>query len=202
MESTERPRATTARRGGRRQDIIAAARRCIASHGFQRATTAEICEAAGVSSGTFFHYFPTKTAVLAAVLEEDLETTRLAFERIRVAADPDAGLALTRWREHVLSEAADDEMAGFVAAVGTVPDDDRVTAALQAESELARQVLTEVAAAGQRQGTVRQDMTAEQVALWLSVVADGLLAHVAEEAASADVLGLQLQDVVDRLVRP
>lgn len=43
----------------------------IATLGWSEATTAEICRRAGVSSGTFFHYFPTKEDLLVALLEDD-----------------------------------------------------------------------------------------------------------------------------------
>jgi AcrR family transcriptional regulator len=187
----------------RRADIVEAAYRCMARHGYERTTTAEICRSAGVSSGTFFHYFPTKAAVLVAVLEDGLRETREVYGRIRETAARDAGAALGEWREQVLADAADEHLAGFVAVLGAVPDNEEVAGALRAEAALTREVLTELVAAGQRQGTMRTDLGPERTAAWLDIVARGVLELAAEEGAvEPDALRPELADAVDRLVRP
>ena len=50
----------------KRASIVSAASVQFATHGYQGSTTAGICSEAGISSGTFFHYFPTKLDVLVA----------------------------------------------------------------------------------------------------------------------------------------
>jgi AcrR family transcriptional regulator len=185
----------------RRADIVGAAYRCMARHGYERTTTALICRSAGVSSGTFFHYFPTKAAVLVAVLQDGLRETREVFAGIRETAAHDAVAALARWRDHVLDQAADPDLAGFVAAIGAVPDDAGVVAALRAETALVREALTYVVAAGRRQGTMRADRTPERVAAWLDIVARGLLEVAAEEGPIApDVMRPEMDDAIIRLV--
>lgn len=194
---------TIARHTARRATIVDAAYRCMARHGYERTTTAQICKNAGVSSGTFFHYFPTKAAVLAAVLEDGLQHTREAFERIRATATRDAAAALDQWRDHVLDEASDENLAGFVAVLGAVPDNAEVAAALRAETALIREVLTELVAAGQAQATMRADRPPDRIAAWLAIVARGVLEHAAEEGAVVpDALRPEMTDVITRLVRP
>ena len=189
------------RRTDRRAAIVTAAYRCMAQHGYERTTTALICKNAGVSSGTFFHYFPTKAAVLAAVLDDALQHTREVFERIRDTASRDAVAALDQWREHVLDEASDENLAGFVAVLGAVPDNAEVAAALRAETTLIHEVLTELVAAGQEQGTMRADRAPDRIALWLGIVAQGLLEHAAEEGPVVpDTLRPEMTDVLTRLV--
>jgi AcrR family transcriptional regulator len=174
----------------------------MAQHGYERTTTALICRNAGVSSGTFFHYFPTKAAVLAAVLEDGLHHTREVFQGIRDTATRNAVAALGQWRDHVLAEAADENLAGFVAVLGAVPDNAEVAAALQAETTLVREVLTEVVAAGRAQGTMRADRAPDRVAAWLDIVARGLLELAAEEGPVVpDAMRPELTDVITRLVR-
>ncbi|GAA3913504.1 TetR/AcrR family transcriptional regulator [Actinoplanes auranticolor] len=191
------------RRTARRADIIDAAYRCMAQHGYERSTTAQICKVAGVSSGTFFHYFPTKAAVLGAVLEDGLQRTREVFERIRDTAARDAVAALDQWREHVLDEASDENLAGFIAVLGAVPDNAEVAAALRAEAQLTREVLTELVAAGQEQGTIRTDRTPDRIGTWLGILARGVLEHAAEEGPVVrDTLGPEMTDMLIRLLRP
>ncbi len=193
----------TESRPARREAIIAAAYSCMARGGYERTSTAQICAAAGVSSGTFFHYFPTKAAVLVAILESGLEETRQSLEEIRPLASRDARAAIERWCDHILEEASDEDLAGFDAVLGAVPDHPDVVAALQAETVLVREFLTGLVAAGQEQGSVRTDLDADRLATWLSIVANGVLGH-AVEAGSGSTRDLrpELIDLVDRLLRP
>lgn len=51
----------------RKREIFAAAERLFMKHGYAATTVADITRAAGVAKGTFFYYFPTKDALLAAI---------------------------------------------------------------------------------------------------------------------------------------
>lgn len=51
----------------RKREIFAAAERLFMEHGYAATTVADITRAAGVAKGTFFYYFPTKDALLAAI---------------------------------------------------------------------------------------------------------------------------------------
>lgn len=53
-----------------RRRIITAAMRCVAEVGYSQATIREIARAAGMTSGSLYHYFPTKSALLTATGEE------------------------------------------------------------------------------------------------------------------------------------
>jgi AcrR family transcriptional regulator len=54
-----------------RSDIIESAVALFASKGFAEATTSDICRAAGISTGSLFHYFPSKQAVFYGIWELD-----------------------------------------------------------------------------------------------------------------------------------
>lgn len=58
--------------------ILEAAARVLARHGYTRATTNRIAEAAGVSVGSLYEYFPNKDAVLVAIAERQLEEMKQA----------------------------------------------------------------------------------------------------------------------------
>ena len=49
--------------------IVAAGRQVLVEHGYERATTNRVAEAAGISPGSLYQYFPNKEAVLSAVVE-------------------------------------------------------------------------------------------------------------------------------------
>lgn len=80
-----------AKHRARRRQIVDAAATVFATKGFEGATTAEICRAAGISSGNLFHYFPNKRAVFRAVFEEDDDQARRLADA-QDAADPWAAL--------------------------------------------------------------------------------------------------------------
>ncbi|WP_275465758.1 TetR/AcrR family transcriptional regulator [Streptomyces noursei] len=85
-----------AKHRARRQYILHAAAQLFAAKGFERTTTAEICKAAGMSSGNLFHYFPNKRALFHALFEDDgaddgeSKAERLA--RAQASDDPWAAL--------------------------------------------------------------------------------------------------------------
>ncbi|WP_066917227.1 TetR/AcrR family transcriptional regulator [Mycobacterium interjectum] len=66
-----------------RARIIAAAMRCVAEVGYSKATIREIAKAAEMTSGSLYHYFPNKSALLAATAQDIDE---IAAARLRAAA--------------------------------------------------------------------------------------------------------------------
>ena len=56
-------------RGDTRQKIITAARDLMLARSYNATSVDEICAAAGVSKGSFYHFFPTKEELGLAVLE-------------------------------------------------------------------------------------------------------------------------------------
>ena len=55
----------------RRRQVIAAASECFRQEGFHGTSIARISKAAGMSPGHIYHYFPTKEAIIAAIVEEE-----------------------------------------------------------------------------------------------------------------------------------
>ncbi|SPM29640.1 TetR family transcriptional regulator, partial [Mycobacterium terramassiliense] len=66
-----------------RARIIVAAMRCVATVGYSKATIREIAKAAEMTSGSLYHYFPNKSALLAATAQDIDE---IASARLRAAA--------------------------------------------------------------------------------------------------------------------
>lgn len=58
----------------RREQIIDAAKRCFARHGYAGTTTRSVAAAAGISEGLLFKHFPTKAALYAEILADACET--------------------------------------------------------------------------------------------------------------------------------
>jgi AcrR family transcriptional regulator len=64
------PKIAEEARAARRDQIIAAAAECFARSGYHATTMADIAEAARVSKGTPYLYFPSKEALFIALYEE------------------------------------------------------------------------------------------------------------------------------------
>jgi AcrR family transcriptional regulator len=71
--------------------ILAATARVLVKEGFDRASTNRIAEAAGVSIGSLYQYFPSKEALVAALVERHIESMSAALEA-EMAAVADAPL--------------------------------------------------------------------------------------------------------------
>lgn len=83
----------------RREDIVGATRRIIASHGLAGVTMQSVAKEAGAATGTVYRYFPSKTALLADVVtaicerelalvsEVSMNAELTAPERLRAAVE-------------------------------------------------------------------------------------------------------------------
>ncbi|MEM6639671.1 MAG: TetR/AcrR family transcriptional regulator [Pseudomonadota bacterium] len=63
-------RSQEERRETTRRQIVEAATRCLAEHGYAGTTVSRLIAAAGVSRGAYLHHFPNKTDLLRAVAEQ------------------------------------------------------------------------------------------------------------------------------------
>jgi AcrR family transcriptional regulator len=83
VRTTPRKSPTQARSRATVDVILAATARLLVKHGFDRTSTNQIAEAAGVSIGSLYQYFPSKEALVAALMERHVEEMRaLAFAQL------------------------------------------------------------------------------------------------------------------------
>lgn len=165
------------RHEARRLHIVDAALTRFAAAGYHGTTTAAICREAGIGSGTFFHYFPTKQDVLLAVLALGTGETDGWFAAQEGRTDARQVLV-----DHVVREShelADPRLAGFVQAVGSVLGEPEVARALEQDQTATHAHLTRWVGAAQRTGDVRADLPAARVAAWLFLLLDGYTAQIA-----------------------
>jgi AcrR family transcriptional regulator len=97
--------------------IMRATAHILKKRGYQATTTNHVAEAAGVSIGSLYQYFPNKEAIVAALLERHLEETMGWLRSATVSA-----------LEQPLEEAARTLIQGLIAAHRVDPDLHRVFA--------------------------------------------------------------------------
>ncbi len=68
--------------------LLESVRLAFAEKGFDGASMQDLARAAGMSAGNFYRYFPSKNAIVAAMVEKDLATVRKDFEEVLVSSDP------------------------------------------------------------------------------------------------------------------
>lgn len=168
-----------ARHEARRLVIIDAALTVFAERGYDGATTAEICRRAGIGSGTFFHYFPTKLAVLLAILE--LGTREMGEQAEAYAGRTDPLGVLLDIVERGADDAAEPRMPGFVRAVAGVMHVPEVATALDEDTRAQRDLILPWVEQAQRAGEIRTDLTPGRVTSWLYLLTDGFLGRIAAE---------------------
>lgn len=94
----------------RREHILESAVMLFARHGFDGTSTKQIAKAAGISEGLIFHYFPTKSDLLSAILESQHGFTNDLRKLLRGSEDRPAAEVLPQlaalWFEKLRQEKA------------------------------------------------------------------------------------------------
>jgi AcrR family transcriptional regulator len=120
------PKVTEEHRLARRQQIVAAARRCVIEQGFHKTTMAEVIRESGLSAGAVYGYFKSKEEIVAAIADDALSAVDELFQKVLATEEPLTPLAAL-------------EMAlNHVVAVAERPDGDVTRVAIQAWAEALR----------------------------------------------------------------
>jgi AcrR family transcriptional regulator len=182
------PKVSAERMEATRRRVLDGARRAFAEHGYEGATVRLLEEQTGLSRGAIFHHFPDKDALFLALAEEDAEEVATVVD--------EAGLveAMRRLRT---------KDAGWLGVQLEVARRVRTDPAF---SELWQRHLRGIARATQARlarqrdaGIVRRDIPVETLAAFLSLVYDGLVAHLSTGMPAAHLDGVL--DLVERAVR-
>lgn len=101
-------RANTQLQIDRREEILAAAKRCFSRSGFHGTSMQEICAEAQMSPGGLYRYFPSKEAIIAGIAEQDRADVAEKFRAIVQA--PDFFPALAHAARHYIVEESMEEV--------------------------------------------------------------------------------------------
>jgi AcrR family transcriptional regulator len=150
----------------RRRQILDGARRAFAAHGYDGATVVRLEEEIGLSRGAIHNYFSSKWELF-------FELARRDFERI-------ADVWLEQGHEGVVRAMA-AESSEWIGVYTELARLIRTRPELREQwntraPELERRIEARLADQ-QRAGELRDDVTAEQIAGFLTVVVDGLALH-------------------------
>lgn len=164
--------ATPASRGLRadarsnRARILAVAREVFADRG-PTATTEEIATRAGVAVGTVFRHFPTKRALLQAIMKE--LRLELADDAQALAADDDPAGALFVFFSRLVGQAASTK------TVVDLLSENGLDVDMASSLQVLRDAVGHLLANAQRAGGVRADVQVDEVIALLAATCQGTL---------------------------
>lgn len=169
-----------AKHEARRRHILAAAADCFATKGFQDTRTADICAAAGMSSGNLFHYFPSKQAIFTAIFEQDGRDNALRLELATKTDDPVA--ALLGFVEWMVGQSAYPHLGGLMLEIiANAKRDAEFAALLDRNDRATHEGLATLLRRAAEAGQIDPTLDPRAAANWIMVLIEGVFVR-----ASAD----------------
>lgn len=159
----ERPQRADARRN--RERVVAAARTVFGEHG-REAQMDDIARRAGVGVGTVYRHFPTKQALLAALIVDAFD--RITAEARRALDEPDPWDGLTR----VLWYAAEN-LAGDRALSEALASDVDIPGGATAGQAILVDAVAELMRRAQAAGSLRPDAEIDDIPMLMCGVGMG-----------------------------
>lgn len=198
-----RPTRHEPERGNARIRLLEAARDIIRAKGFAATSVDDLCRAAGVTKGAFFHHFAGKEALGVAAAEYWAETTTAFFTAApyHSPADPlDRILAYVAFRKAIIT----GEIAEFTCLVGTLAQEVYASAP-DIRDACARSIFGHTATleadieAARRDRGITGDWTVESLARHTQAVIQG--GFVLAKAGNDPALARESLDHLDRYIR-
>ena len=167
-------------RDRRRRAILESAWACFARNGFHATGMAELAAAAGLSPANLYRYFPSKQAIVGAIVQQ----ARVEFlaEVERLAAEPDALRAILAILRYCVEHAADPASARLwleiLAEAGRAGPIRRDFLPFDQQS---LEPLAALVTRGAAEGSIAADLDPRMTAQWLTALLDGVVARQAME---------------------
>jgi TetR/AcrR family transcriptional repressor of uid operon len=158
--------------------ILDAAKICFVRSGFHGTSTEAICSEAGVSSGKLFHYFPSKKAIILAVVHGQTRQTEAYIQQLLRRSDLSA--ALLDFLDIILHLAADVKERRLILEIAAEATRDEDVGALDAAADrLLAGGLTALLSGAAEHGQISPVVPLEHAVRFLMIVIDGIFSRAA-----------------------
>ncbi|MGJ4889547.1 TetR/AcrR family transcriptional regulator [Bradyrhizobium sp. HKCCYLR20261] len=154
----------------KRREILQAALSCFVRSGFHGASTTDICAAAKISPGHLYHYFPSKEAVIQALVEINLSHAEARLQAVLAA--PDVIDALVQELENTSLHQPQAQMLSTEALAEACRNPD-FAAIVHAQTCAMRTLLVEFIVQAQQRGEIDAGLDPEATANLLLAIVDG-----------------------------
>jgi TetR/AcrR family transcriptional regulator, repressor for uid operon len=155
----------------KRREILEAAAHCFGRSGFQGASTASICDEAGISAGHLYHYFASKEAIIEAIAAANLQ--RMAARFGEVASGTSVVEAFVAHLDWTINEQASRGTPMVFDIFAEASRNPTVAQILDGHTRGIRKLLADLLRHGQARGEIDQAIDPEQVAPVLISILDG-----------------------------
>lgn len=166
----------------KREKILAVATQCFIETGFHGTGMAKICQAAGMSAGALYRYFPSKESMIESIVEQDRKYTVFLLEKIQQSENKATGLA-AMMAEAVHMLANDRSYCQLCVEISAEASRNVAVAnlLLSAEAELL-EVLTAAVQQGQEMGHIKPTLAPKVTAQLLLTLGDGFIGQFATKS--------------------
>jgi AcrR family transcriptional regulator len=154
----------------KRGEILGAAIRCFTRDGFRGASTTDICTEAGISPGHLYHYFPSKEAIIEAMVDLGLAHSAERFEKILAASDVIEALLADIEENSLRFRPAQILNLDGLAEAGRNPEFAKI---IERHTGAVRRMWTDFLRQAQRQGRVDSGLDPDATANILIAIIDG-----------------------------
>jgi TetR/AcrR family transcriptional regulator, transcriptional repressor for nem operon len=185
-----------------RERIIATAARLFLERSYQAVGVDELCQAADVRKGSFYHYFSSKSDLAKAVIdlhaevfERRLSSTPAATPAQRMHAIPDAIGAIQSALEAQFGRAVGCPFGNFAAELSTT--DDELRAHLAAKLSAMEAYLSVVCREAADAGALREGTDADRLAHALLAQYQGIILLAKLNDSGVSHLAPALHDFID-----
>lgn len=175
------PKVSQQYRDARREQILAAARRCFVRDGFHATSMQNLFAEAGLSSGAVYRYFSSKEDVILAIAEENLSGVVAAASAL-AGRQPGEGLGtvLAGVLEIIRAKHAENDLAAIALLVWSEAlRNPALAGQLQAASARMRADLAGIVSDHQDRGDLPKDASADAIAALLLAVVPGFILSLA-----------------------
>jgi TetR/AcrR family transcriptional regulator, repressor for uid operon len=174
------PVQAPARDTRRRRDILAAAERAFARHGFHAATMQDVAVEAAMSPGNLYRYFPSKDAIVAGLCERDQEELAGDFVSLAATGDVVGGIELMLRKR--LIEGPREQLRLIIEIWAESARNPTIAAIQYKIDSLVRERLAATFEAAKRDGTAAADIDVDFAVSALMTIGAGLFKRCILEA--------------------
>ncbi len=184
------------RHAARRAAIQDAAAVVFAERGYTGATTAQICWAAGIGSGTLFHYFGDKRSIMLAIIVDE----HAVNDAVIATLDEERALdEVWRLLDHMCRDAADPYAPGLVGAMLQLAvNDEEFAGLLEAGDDKVRTAFARLLVRAAEDGHVDASLDLSRAARWLLGLVDTLYLMCGEDGFDAAAETAELRHIAVR----
>jgi AcrR family transcriptional regulator len=166
----------------RRHQVLDAAAICFRNHGFHGASMAQISKTAGMSPGHIYHYFDNKEAIIAAIVERDMEEM-MEWTEIFYASDDILQAMIEGVRCGVDANTDQESAALMLEIMAESARNPQIAATVQKSNHINCQRLTELLIKDLQQRNASSNVNVQVKSELIAAMFDGLLLRSVHNSA-------------------